>query len=130
MCGAKTCKVLARLKKFLAVNKQISSAVSNERSNHIQAEGEEREVKDAKGGTALASSKVTQRMFDSYLKLCPLPKWPNKDLSDEGSQGDEESRIRIGGSLSPAQHSRGLTRRQVQVQWAKDKPLRRLRNVR
>lgn len=118
---------MARLKKFLAVNKQISSAVSNERSNHIQAEGKEKEGKEE---SALASSKVTQRMFDSYLKLCPLPKWPNKDLSDEGSQGDEESRMRIGGSLSPAQHSRGLTRRQVQVQWAKDKPLRRLRNVR
>lgn len=82
---------MARLKKFLAVNKQISSAVSNERSNHIQAEGEEKEVKDAKGGTALASSKVTQRMFDSYLKLCPLPKWPNKDLSDEERRRVEDA---------------------------------------
>lgn len=42
---------------------------------------------EEKGGSSLASSKVTQRMFDSYLKLCPLPKWPNKDLSDEESRG-------------------------------------------
>lgn len=59
-------------------------------------------------------------MFDSYLKVCPLPKWPNKDLSEtrwEEEKGEE--------SRSAPQRVNEATGTRHNYGGPKDKPLRR-----